>query len=60
MCRICNQEGDTRLGVCWECATAESVINDGTDMYDKVVAKTPMEKLQFILNARGLTPPKEK
>jgi len=54
MCRICNEGGDTRLGVCWNCAEAESVIKDGLDMYDKEVAKTPMEKLKFILKQRNL------
>jgi len=48
-CIACGKNYDTRLGYCWQCAEAESIIKDGTDMYDKVVAKTAMEKLKILI-----------
>lgn len=54
-CEICNkQTGDLRFGVCMDCATAESIIYDGTDMFDQgpeneEPAKTAMEKLKFLI-----------
>jgi hypothetical protein len=49
-CKICGKEsGDTRLGVCWECAEAESIIDSGKDMYDKGDAKTAMQKLKMLI-----------
>ena len=48
-CKVCGEERDCRIGVCWYCAEAESVINNGTDMYDKKVATTPMEKLKWLI-----------
>ena len=52
MCTVCGGNKETRMGVCWECAEAESIIADGTDMYDKGNAKTAMEKLKMLI-ARG-------
>ena len=34
-CRFCGKEGETREGGCWKCAEAESIIEEGLDMYDK-------------------------
>ena len=54
-CEICGKERELRLGACWNCVEAETIINDGTDMYDKgidggdVTAKTAMEKLKFLI-----------
>jgi hypothetical protein len=31
-CICCGRTQDLRLGACWDCAEAESVIEDGTDM----------------------------
>lgn len=55
-CKICNNEAsnnDLRLGVCWECAEAESIIGEGLDMDDKGYngppADYPMDKLRFLI-----------
>jgi len=54
-CKVCNQQVETRLGVCFSCAEAESIIADGTDMYDQtpmgqdVPATTAMDKLKFLV-----------
>ena len=37
-CRVCNRDESlnaSRFGVCWDCATFESLIMDGSDMDDK-------------------------
>lgn len=54
-CQICEQEtgaNDLRFGVCWDCATAESIIDDGTDMYDVGLngepATKPMDKVRLL------------
>lgn len=55
-CAICGGEKSTRLGVCWDCATAESIIEDGTDMYENgpdgssKSAVTAMDKVKFLIN----------
>ncbi len=56
-CKSCGKRADLREGHCWECAEAESIIADGTDMYDTGMvfgeeerpAKSPMEKLLFLI-----------
>jgi hypothetical protein len=54
-CKICNKSSDTRLGVCFTCAEAESIIATGVDMFDSgpknspEEAKTAMEKLKFLV-----------
>jgi hypothetical protein len=63
-CIVCGNVRALRMDVCWECAEAESIIEDGTDMYDKGLdsddeptfegkkgdpAKTSMQKLQFLI-----------
>ena len=56
-CKTCGKKAELRLGYCWECAEAESIIFEGTDMRDKGMvfdgeerpAKTAMEKLQFLI-----------
>lgn len=46
------------MGVCFDCADAESIIAEGLDMWDKgkngteEPAKRPMEKLQLLI-AKG-------
>lgn len=58
-CKICKSVVDTRLGVCFDCANAESIIADGLDMWGKgkngtdEPAKTAIEKLQMLVE-RGL------
>lgn len=57
ICDICKKEkgNEIRLGVCWPCAEAETIIHDGLDMHDwgphndKTPARTPMEKLKFLI-----------
>jgi hypothetical protein len=34
-CKCCNRDLDLRFGFCFDCATAESIIQEGLDMYDK-------------------------
>lgn len=57
-CRICKKSvgpNNIRLGACWECAEAESIIDEGLDMRNKgpkgdsEPAKTAMEKVQFLM-----------
>ena len=53
-CICCGRTQDLRLGACWDCAEAESVIEDGTDMRDVAPPKieglsTSMSKLQYII-----------
>lgn len=53
-CNCCGRTQDLRLGSCWDCANSESIIEEGTDMYDESPPKiegmsTSMSKLQFIL-----------
>ena len=59
-CKNCEAENkELRFGHCWECATAESIIVDGTDMFEKgldgsdVPAKTGMEKVKLLIQ-KGL------
>jgi ribosome-binding protein aMBF1 (putative translation factor) len=55
-CEICGTIvglNGCRMGVCFDCAEAESVIADGTDMRDNKVAETPKEKLKYILSRAG-------
>lgn len=59
-CKICKKEAETRYGVCFNCAEAESIIGTGVDMYDggimvdrgskaKKPAETAMEKLKLLI-----------
>jgi hypothetical protein len=59
-CKCCNRERDLRFGVCFNCADAESVIEEGVDMWDKEIPKieglsTSLSKLQYILKKFGIT-----
>lgn len=60
-CRCCKrQQNDLRFGVCFDCANAESIIEDGTDMDNKEIKKKEgfsksLSKLQHILNLYGIT-----
>jgi predicted ATP-dependent serine protease len=58
-CKCCKREKDLRFGFCFDCADAESIIEEGVDMYDKEIPKqegmsTSMSKLQHILKLYGL------
>ena len=54
-CKACGKEKDLRIGTCFDCAEAESIIAEGFDMYDNgpekegVPAETPMQKLKFLI-----------
>ena len=54
-CKCCSRDAnDLRYGCCFDCANAESIIADGTDMWDNPIEKRdgmsmPMSKLQEIL-----------
>ena len=39
-----------RMGHCWDCVECESVLDDGTNMQDVVVAYTALQKLQWVLD----------
>lgn len=39
-CRVCGCDDEQRFGVCFDCASLESLIHEGLDMYDKPIAKT--------------------
>lgn len=59
-CNICEREKELRFGTCWDCATAESIIADGTDMYEKGIdggdtpAKTAMEKVRLLIQKKAI------
>ena len=58
-CKCCKKEKDLRLGFCFDCAEAESIIVDGVDMYNNEIPKveglsTHMSKVQYILNLYGV------
>ena len=53
-CKCCGRTQDTRMGFCFDCVEAESVIVEGVDMYDKEIPLVEgltkgMFKLQYIL-----------
>ena len=53
-CKCCGRVLDTRMGFCFDCVEAESVIIEGKDMYDKEIPLQKgltkgMSKLQYIL-----------
>ncbi len=53
-CKCCKREKDLRMGYCFDCVEAESIIQTGLDMYDDEIQKvdgltTGMSKLQHIL-----------
>ena len=53
-CKCCGRMLDTRMGFCFDCVEAESIIVEGVDMYDKEIPQKEglsksMSKLQHIL-----------
>lgn len=61
-CKCCQREfslSNLRLGVCFDCANAESIIVEGVDMYDKEIPKVEglsksLSKLKYILDIYNL------
>ncbi len=58
-CKCCNREKDLRLGFCFDCANAESILVEGVDMWEKEVPKekglsTGLSKLKHILKLYGV------
>ena len=60
-CSICKTKSSPnaiRLGVCWQCIEAESIIGEGLDMYNKGLnhdntpVTTAMDKVRLLV-ARG-------
>lgn len=61
-CKCCNRKKELRLGFCFDCANAESIIEEGTDMWDKPIEKEEdmslsMSKVKEILHIYGVTKP---
>ena len=61
VCKICKRPislGSNRYDVCWYCAEAESIIDEGLDMFDKGLsndntpATSAMDKVRLLI-ARG-------
>ena len=61
VCKICGRTigaNAIRFGVCWDCTEAESIIDEGLDMYDKGLSNdnkpaiTAMDKVRLLI-ARG-------
>ena len=53
-CKCCEREKELRMGYCFDCVEAESVIVDGVDMYDNEIPVEEgftkgMSKLRHIL-----------
>jgi len=53
-CKCCKREQDLRMGYCFDCVEAESIIETGLDMFDSEIKKVDeltkgMSKLQHIL-----------
>lgn len=53
-CKCCKREKELRMGYCFDCVEAESIIQEGVDMYDQEIPKKEnlslgMSKLQHIL-----------
>jgi hypothetical protein len=54
-CKCCNREEELRMGFCFDCANAESVIVEGLDMFDEKIPREDglslgMSKVKYILN----------
>lgn len=57
-CIICNDNVELRLGYCWKCAEAQSIISEGLDMREKgdggkkISAKEADQRLKMLI-AKG-------
>jgi len=57
-CASCKRQKDLRMGYCFDCVEAESIIHDGKDMYEKGDAKTALQKVKFLIE-KGWKPPEK-
>jgi hypothetical protein len=54
-CSCCKKNKELRFGVCFDCADAETIIDEGLDMYDKGLdesdepAKSPLSKVKLLI-----------
>jgi hypothetical protein len=53
-CKCCNREQELRMGFCFDCVESESVIVDGTNMYDDKIntiegLSENMSKVKYII-----------
>lgn len=53
-CKCCKREKELRMGYCFNCVEAESVIQEGVNMFDEEIPireglTKGMSKLQYIL-----------
>lgn len=48
-CTVCGKNADISLGICFNCAEAESIIGEGKDIVNEGDAKTPMDKLKMLI-----------
>lgn len=63
-CAACGRDEDLRMGHCFDCAEAESIIAEGTDMWEKDIngvengdgSKRAMLKLHYLIK-KGWRPP---
>ena len=65
LCKCCNQQKDLRLGICYDCADCESIIEEGLNMFDQEPAKIEgyspsMAKLRYILERFNIVTPPNK
>lgn len=63
-CLCCKREQELRMGFCFDCAGAESIIDDGTDMFDnelpekdRIPGSVAINRLRFLI-VKGWKPPK--
>ena len=55
-CECCGKEKDLRFGFCYDCVEAESIIEEGRDMYDEELSREEkagmsksMAKVKFLI-----------
>ncbi len=47
-CANCGRIRDLRMGHCFDCVESESIIADGTDMSDELIAVSSLDKLNEV------------
>lgn len=59
-CKCCERTiNNARMGICFDCASCESVIAEGLDMFDEPIQKVEgysshMAKLKYVLKKFGI------